>query len=69
MLTKQSKRKCVECEQPIPVERLRLLPDTWTCVRHSAEKKLTEENLPVPLDGTDNADMVHSAQSSVFNRR
>jgi hypothetical protein len=32
-------RKCEECGEVIPAERLEVLPDTTTCVKHSHVKK------------------------------
>jgi hypothetical protein len=34
-----SEKLCEECGEVIPVERLEVLPDTTTCVKHSLVKK------------------------------
>jgi hypothetical protein len=34
-----NERKCEECGEIIPAERLEALPDTTTCVKHSHVKK------------------------------
>lgn len=45
--TRGRERDCTECGRRIPVERLRLLPDAWTCARCSGEKKKTDAETPV----------------------
>lgn len=44
MKTKQKHRDCIECGRKIPVERLAMLPETWTCVRCSDVRPYTEDD-------------------------
>jgi RNA polymerase-binding transcription factor DksA len=39
--------RCSECDAPIPYERLRVLPDTTTCVKCSRVKPRTEEDVEI----------------------
>lgn len=52
-------RKCIVCEQPIPRERLKALPETMTCVLHSMERPRTTAD--VEVDGPDAEDLRDSA--------
>ena len=63
MQMKRSDRVCSECGASIPPERLRLLPDTFTCVKCSTEQPRTD----VPVDGADQADSIHSSQSATWD--
>lgn len=45
--TRARERTCVECGRRIPPERLRLLPETWTCAGCSGERKKTDAELHV----------------------
>lgn len=51
-------RYCEVCDRRIPPERLRLLPETRRCVRCSAERRKTGDE--VPLDGADPAERLKS---------
>lgn len=59
---KQSQRTCVECGARIPMERLRLLPETTTCVRCSGVRPLTSRE--VPVDGVERSEQVNSAEGN-----
>lgn len=43
-------RNCVVCRKPIPAERLEVLPDTRTCVRHSPVRAIRCEVPDLPAD-------------------
>lgn len=43
-------RYCTECGRRIPIERLRTLPDTWTCVVCSEEPKVMDAESLVEED-------------------
>lgn len=63
MQTEPKHRRCVECDEPIPVERLRLIPDTWTCVRHSGVAKRQD----VPTVEVDGEEARESAEGTLWN--
>lgn len=52
-------RKCKECQNPIPMERLEALPETETCVACSHVPKVTIRE--VEIDGADIEDSIKSA--------
>lgn len=54
------KRYCDQCKTLIPEERLRLLPETATCVNCSRVKPKTISDIQV--DGTDPEDLIDTCQ-------
>lgn len=63
MRVKIEHRRCCHCDTLIPMERLRLLPDTWTCAKHSEEQRRTD----VEVDGVPQEERVHSAQGTLWS--
>ena len=55
-------KRCVVCGVVIPEERIELLPNTSTCVRHSVERPLTEDD--ACLDGADSSDLVRVVRNA-----
>ncbi|MEX2462514.1 MAG: TraR/DksA C4-type zinc finger protein [Paenibacillaceae bacterium] len=49
---------CTHCNQPIPFERLQVIPETRYCIKHSPEQEIShnrpieEQLLPFPYDST-----------------
>lgn len=55
-------RRCVVCDREIPKARLKLLPHTETCVKHSKVRSVTEDE--VGLDGTDSSEFIKQLSGS-----
>lgn len=56
-MNKKLKAICVVCGDPIPVGRLKVLPNAQTCVKHTKPKPVTAQTDGI-VDGSSLEDMV-----------